>query len=125
MRIDRSDDGDERPDTADAPEVRRADAAPGRWPGPGPRGQERRPRSGNRERGPGGSAPLSYRATVDAVDRAYAIDQGYARVQEIEEKTVTPAMRRIEAEDPDRHSSAWSTASRARTGSTEKIDVRR
>ena len=33
----------------------------------------------------------------------HAIDQGYARVREIEEKTVTPAMRRIEAEDPDRH----------------------
>ncbi len=46
---------------------------------------------------------LEYRATVDAADRSYAIDQGYARVREIEEKTVTPAMRRIEAEDPDRH----------------------
>ena len=45
---------------------------------------------------------LEHRATVEAVNRAYAIDQGYARVQEIEEKTVTPAMRRIEAEDPDR-----------------------
>jgi hypothetical protein len=45
---------------------------------------------------------LEYRATVAANDRAYAIDQGYARVKEIEEKTVTPAMRRIEAEDPDR-----------------------
>jgi hypothetical protein len=39
---------------------------------------------------------------VDAVNRAHAIEQGYARVQEIEEKTVTPAMRRIEAEDPNR-----------------------
>lgn len=39
---------------------------------------------------------------MEAVFRAHAIDQGYARVQEIEEKTVTPAMRRIEAEDPDR-----------------------
>jgi DNA-directed RNA polymerase subunit K/omega len=41
-----------------------------------------------------------HQATVDAVFRAHAIDQGYARVKENEEKTVTPAMRRIEAEDP-------------------------
>jgi hypothetical protein len=40
---------------------------------------------------------------VDAVERAYAIDQGYARVSELERGTVTPAMRRIEAEDPGRH----------------------
>jgi hypothetical protein len=45
---------------------------------------------------------LEYRTSVEAADRAYAIDRGYARVKEIEEKTVTPAMRRIEAEDPDR-----------------------
>jgi hypothetical protein len=45
---------------------------------------------------------LEYRATVEAVGRAYAIDKGCARVREIEEKTVTPAMLRIEAEDPDR-----------------------
>lgn len=44
-----------------------------------------------------------YRATVDAVYRKYAIDQGCARVREVEENMVTPAMRRIEAEDPDRH----------------------
>ena len=45
---------------------------------------------------------LEYRETVDAVFRADAIDRGYARVKETEEKTVTPAMRRIEAEDPNR-----------------------
>jgi hypothetical protein len=33
---------------------------------------------------------LEYQATVDAVFRAHATDQGYARVKEIEEKTVTP-----------------------------------
>jgi hypothetical protein len=43
-----------------------------------------------------------YKATVDAVYRADAISRGYDRVRETEEKTVTPAMRRIEAEDPDR-----------------------
>jgi hypothetical protein len=43
------------------------------------------------------------RTEVDAVYRAYAIDQGYARVRDLERGTVTPAMKQIEAEDPDRH----------------------
>ena len=46
---------------------------------------------------------LGYRGEVEAVYRAYAIDQGCARVERIERETVTPAMRRIEAEDPERH----------------------
>jgi hypothetical protein len=46
---------------------------------------------------------LEYRAKVEAADRAYAIDQGCARVERIERETVTPAMRDIEAEDPNRH----------------------
>jgi hypothetical protein len=101
VRIDRSDDGDERPDAADVPKERGADAARGAGP-------NRDLASKNADHGPEtGSAfrverALEHRANVDAVNRAFAIDQGYARVQEIEEKTVTPAMRRIEAEDPDR-----------------------
>jgi hypothetical protein len=101
VRIDRSDEGDERPDAADVPRVHRADA--GR-----DAGQNRDPAGKDTGHGPEtGSAArveraLEHRTTVDAVNRTYAIDQGYARVQEIEEKTVTPAMRRIEAEDPDR-----------------------
>jgi hypothetical protein len=47
--------------------------------------------------------PAEYRAAVDAEYRKYAIDQGCARVREIEENVTTPAMRRIEAEDPSRH----------------------
>jgi hypothetical protein len=43
-----------------------------------------------------------YRGAVDEVYRKYAIDQGCARVREVEEGVVTPAMRRIEAEDPER-----------------------
>jgi hypothetical protein len=101
VRIDRSDDGDERPHAADAPEMRRAEAA---------RDADSNPRFAGEDAGHGpenGTAirvarSIEHRASVDAVNRAYAIDQGYARVQEIEEKTVTPAMRRIEAEDPDR-----------------------
>jgi len=44
-----------------------------------------------------------YRATVDGVYRARAIDQGCAHVREVEETIVTPAMRSIESEDPTRH----------------------
>ena len=104
MRIDRSDDGDgdKRPDVAVAPEVSGTDD--GR-----DTGQSRDLAGKDAGHGPETASTvrveraLEHRANVDAVNRAYAIDQGYARVQEIEEKTVTPAMRRIEAEDPDRH----------------------
>jgi hypothetical protein len=45
---------------------------------------------------------LAYRDTVDATYRRDAIDRGCARVEKIERETVTPALHRIEAEDPDR-----------------------
>jgi hypothetical protein len=101
VRIDRSDDGDERPGTADTPWVHGADA--GRNTGP-----DRDLVGKNADHGAEAESTtrvarnLEYRATVAAVDRAYAIDQGCARVQEIEEKIITPAMRRIEAKDPSR-----------------------
>jgi hypothetical protein len=101
VRIDRSDGGGERPDAADAPEVRVADA--GRDTGP-----DRDVAGKNADHGAGAGSEaraarnLEYRATVASADRDYAIDQGCARVREIEGKTVTPAMRRIEAEDPGR-----------------------
>jgi len=101
VRTDRPDDDGERPDAADAPGVRGADAAPDTSPDRGLAGK-----NADHGAGAGGAARvarnLEYRATVEAVERAYAIDKGYARVKEIEEKTVTPAMRRIEAEDPER-----------------------
>ena len=101
MRIDRPDDGDQRPDAADVPRVHRADAERNAGQNRDLAGKDadHRPETGSSVRV---ERALEHRATVDAVNRAYAIDQGYARVQEIEEKTVTPAMRRIEAEDPDR-----------------------
>jgi hypothetical protein len=46
---------------------------------------------------------IEHRAMVDAVLRASAIDQAYEKVRDIERGTVTPAMKRIEAEDPERH----------------------
>lgn len=60
-------------------------------------------------------------ATVDGAYRVYAIDQGYARVMEIEEKTVTPAMRRIEAEDADRHLAGLERRLKGKDRLTEKI----
>jgi hypothetical protein len=45
----------------------------------------------------------AYRAAVEAAYRQYAIDHGYARVEELEREAVTPAMRRTETEDPERH----------------------
>ena len=113
MRIDRSDDGgdggdgdgdggDGRPGVADASAVRGTDAAgcagPNRDLTGKDAGQGSETASNLRV-----ERVLEHRANVDAVNRIYAIDQGYARVREIEEETVTPAMRRIEAEDPDRH----------------------
>lgn len=43
-----------------------------------------------------------YRDKVDDAYRAYAIDQGCARVREIEKNETTPAMLRIESVDPER-----------------------
>ncbi len=45
----------------------------------------------------------AYRAAVDAAYRQDAIDHGYAPVEKTERETITPAMRRIEAEAPERH----------------------
>jgi hypothetical protein len=45
----------------------------------------------------------AYRAAVAATHRQYAINHGYARVEEPERETFTPAMRRTETEDPKRH----------------------
>jgi hypothetical protein len=98
VRIDQPEDGDTVRSGADAPEPRvpaasearqaRADTPPG---------------SGDDAVAARTERNLEHRAHVDAVYRAYAIDQGCSRVEKIERDTVTPAMRGIEAEDPDRH----------------------
>jgi hypothetical protein len=43
------------------------------------------------------------KAAIEAEQRAYIVEQGCLHIRETEEAVVTPAMRRIEAEDPDRH----------------------
>jgi hypothetical protein len=67
------------------------------------------------------SRALGYQAGVEAVNRRYAIDRGYERIREIEEKTVTPAMRRIEAEDPERQLSGLENRLKGKDRLTEKI----
>jgi hypothetical protein len=62
-----------------------------------------------------------HRYTVEANYRAYAIDQGCARVERIERETVTPAMRRIEAEDPDRHLAGLEHRLKGRDRLAEKV----
>ena len=62
-----------------------------------------------------------YRDTVDRVYRAYAIDQAYERVREVEEGTVTPAMRRIEAEDPERQLAGLENRLKGKERLTEKV----
>jgi hypothetical protein len=136
VRIDQSD-GDERSDAADAPIGRPAVPGPVR---DAPDGTDARPVSvtaaewngaypGGEERGKGSgetsaarvARSLEYRAKVAAADRAYAIDRGYARVQEIEEKMVTPAMRRIEAADPDRQLAGLENRLKGKDRLAEKI----
>ena len=59
--------------------------------------------------------------TVDAAYRAHAIDQAYEKIREIERGTVTPAMRRIEAEDPDRHLAGLENRLKGKDRLAEKV----
>ena len=64
---------------------------------------------------------LAHRATVDAVYRRHAIDQGCARVEKLEREIVTPAMRRVEAEDPDRSLVGLENRLKGKDRLTEKV----
>ena len=112
MRIDQPDEDGGRADDADALEARDASAAAGS----GDAGRERTV--------PAASAAEheAYRAKVDAVFRAHAIDQAYDRVREIERNTVTPAMKRIEAEDPERRLAGLEHSLKGKDRLTEKVD---
>jgi len=149
VRIDQPEDGDKRPDAAETLAARGADAAwgtgsapdvqpvrgaaaerdataeggaaerdaAGEWDG----ASQGRPSQGDDASAARAARSLEYRADVEAHDRAYAIDQGYARVREIEEKTLTPAMRRIEAEDPDRSLAGLENRLKGKDRLTEKV----
>ena len=65
---------------------------------------------------------LAHRATIDADYRRHAIDQGCARVEKLERETVTPAMLRIEAEDPDRTLIGLEHRLKGKDRLTEKVE---
>jgi len=65
---------------------------------------------------------VEHRASVDAAYRAYAIDQAYEKVRDIERATVTPAMKRIEAEDPERHLAGLENRLKGKDRLAEKVD---
>src|SRR5215469_1510494 len=48
------------------------------------------------------------------------VSHGCERIREVGETVITPAMRHIESEDPDRHLAGLDTASRARTASRKR-----
>jgi hypothetical protein len=93
VRIDRADDSDERPCTADASGVRGADAA---WNTSPDRDLTGKDADHGTEAGSADRVArfLEYRATVDAVNRAYAIDQGCAG-------TGGGVLRRVEDDDDE------------------------
>jgi hypothetical protein len=62
-----------------------------------------------------------YQATVEAANRAYAIDEGCARVRETEETVITPAMRSIESEDATRHLAGFENRLKGKERLTEKV----
>lgn len=62
-----------------------------------------------------------YQKAVEAEYRAYAIDKGCDRVRETEEMVVTPAMHRIEAEDPSRQLVGLEFRLKGRDRLTEKV----
>jgi hypothetical protein len=64
----------------------------------------------------------AYRARVDAVFRVHTIDQAYERVREIECGIVTPAMKRIEAEDPERRLAGLEHSLKGKDRLTQKIN---
>jgi hypothetical protein len=63
-----------------------------------------------------------YRASVDTVCGADIIDRAYDEIREIERGTVTPAMRRVEAEDPDRYLAGLENRLKGRDRLTEKVE---
>jgi hypothetical protein len=131
VRIDRPDDNDagtpggpaprtpDKPDTPDPPES----ADPGKADGADP------PDAGSLVRQ---QRSRDYRAHAGAVYDAHAhrpadsariraIDDGCARVERIERDTVTPAMLRIEAEDPGRRLAGLDNRRKGKERLTEKV----
>jgi hypothetical protein len=113
------DDDDSRPVSADTPALNGADVPIV------PNGKELRAKPDNpdlpRETRDRATYSADLRAEAQAEYRAYAIERGCERVRETEETVVTPAIRRIEAEDPDRHLVGLEFRLKGKDRLTEKV----
>jgi hypothetical protein len=119
VRTDRPDDGAPVPDHADRPHPAHAQD---RTDPPEPRQRGQQPAPELVDAATRTERSLEHRATVDATYRAHAIDQAYERLHEIERGTVTPAMRRIEAEDPERHLAGLDHRLKGKERLAEKVE---
>ena len=132
---DGANDANGRPDAAEAPrgpetqpaETERARPETGdarSAPGDGPASSDR-PAPSDRSASSDGAARteqvIAYRSEAHAIYRAYAIDQGCAEVEKIETDTTTPAMLRIEAEDPDRRLVGFDNRLKGKARLAEKV----
>ena len=117
VRIDQSDGDARRADfvpTADASDTAGASLTPAPNDGPTPSGADS-------DRQARVARAIEHHVTVDARYRAYAIDQAYEKVRDIERGTVTPAMKRIEAEDPERHLAGLENSLKGKDRLAEKV----
>ena len=62
-----------------------------------------------------------YKAKVEAAYCQEAVDRGCDRVREVEQNVVTPAMLRIEAEDPDRRLAGFDNRLKGKERLAEKV----
>lgn len=70
---------------------------------------------------------MESRGTADVAYRAYAIRQAHEKISGIEQGTVAPVLKRIEAEDPERHLAGLENSVKGIDRFTEKVtfDVRK
>jgi hypothetical protein len=116
VRIDQPDgDNDRCADTAGSPDTANA-------PGTSVSRDVPTPSAPDTERPVRIARVTEHRAIVDAVLRASAIDQAYEKVRDIERGTVTPAMKRIEAEDPERHLAGIENSLKGKDRLAEKVN---
>lgn len=120
MRIDQPDGEDAHPDAADTPDAPYIRRVPDTPEPVGPH-ETATTADADAERQARIARVMEHRATVDAAYRAYAIDQAYEKVRDIERGTVTPAMERIEAEDADRRLAGLENRLKGKDRLTEKV----
>jgi len=111
VSVDRLDDDDTPAAALDAYASRETDV-PGVPDGPEPRAEPQ-------DRA---ACHADLRADAEAEYRTYAIDRGCERVCETEQTIVTPAMRSIEAQDPDRYLVGLEHRLKGRDRIEEKVD---